>query len=597
MSGPQFIHIETYARSVSSLRREREYARAEAGKVMDRKLSVEEICGEAGRLAGHHPHIAVPCAPRLLMGIPPGQVPGLLDERVALANNRIKAKKAALPRGSRRSGPRAIRADTHTLLTIVTSYPVPWENLDTGERLVDDAEQVGLLDQWRDLNISFAAAQAEAHGFTIVSGVEHSDETYPHLHFLAVPGNERMEARACHPGYLARDALDRDDGEDDKAFKRRKNAAYKKAMRAFQDDYYEAVSIEAGLVRTGPKRSRVTRGEWIKQKEDARLQGLASLRAKEIAEETKRTAVELDEAKSMLETTSVEAVGTIIQAEAFERERNALSIEVARKREEAADLDRVIAQGRQVASDVIAEQAELEKLRLERTKLEQENEAALQRSIAVQQHIRNRMREFVVKKRRELSRQKQAAAELAEREQELAHQQSVLDGVMEGIRSWADGRLLYSSAEKQEPFRLIGNDPMLRQRLIAVKPQLLEIIPTLELRLSQQVVRLNAALTAAITGWCSGLLQGRGENRADGQPTFHISETREGDELLKQIDPFRGYVARLLDALPDFSAIRAIKISLERLGLLLTQREEEEAAKLDHVLQSLDRLRRDAGRE
>jgi len=38
MSGPQFVHIETYARSVSSLRRDREATRAEEGKVIDRKL-------------------------------------------------------------------------------------------------------------------------------------------------------------------------------------------------------------------------------------------------------------------------------------------------------------------------------------------------------------------------------------------------------------------------------------------------------------------------------------------------------------------------------------------------------------------------------
>src|SRR3712207_5420276 len=104
MSGPQFVHIETYAKSVSPLRREREAARAELKKAVDRKLTVEEICGEAARLPGHHPHVEQAKAPILLYGIAPDRVPALLDERIAVANARIRATKAAMERGTRKDG-------------------------------------------------------------------------------------------------------------------------------------------------------------------------------------------------------------------------------------------------------------------------------------------------------------------------------------------------------------------------------------------------------------------------------------------------------------------------------------------------------------
>jgi len=176
MSGPQFMHIETYAMQVSRLRKEREVARAEAGKVMDRKLSVEEICGEAARLVGHCPHVDQPGAPVLIFGVSPDQVPTMLDERIAAANAAIKAKKAAMARGTRASGPRAIRADTHTLLAMVASHPIPWRAPETGGANFDNDENRTLLDQWERRNIAFAKAMAAARGLELVSVVLHMDE-------------------------------------------------------------------------------------------------------------------------------------------------------------------------------------------------------------------------------------------------------------------------------------------------------------------------------------------------------------------------------------------------------------------------------------
>ena len=46
--------------------------------------------------------------------------------------------------------------------------------------------------------------------------------------------------------------------------------AYKAAMRALQDDYYENVAAHCGLTRLGPGRQRLTREEWTEQQRQAK---------------------------------------------------------------------------------------------------------------------------------------------------------------------------------------------------------------------------------------------------------------------------------------------------------------------------------------
>ena len=43
----------------------------------------------------------------------------------------------------------------------------------------------------------------------------------------------------------------------------------KKAMQAYQDAYYEGVSVHCGHTRLGPRRQRLTRVEWKAQKAHA----------------------------------------------------------------------------------------------------------------------------------------------------------------------------------------------------------------------------------------------------------------------------------------------------------------------------------------
>lgn len=94
------------------------------------------------------------------------------------------------------------------------------------------------------------------YGDRLQTVVEHTDESHPHLHFYAVPRpGERFET--IHQGKDAAAEAKRGGG-----LKGAQNQAYKSAMRAYQDEFFEAVGIKNGLTRIGPARRRLTREEW-----------------------------------------------------------------------------------------------------------------------------------------------------------------------------------------------------------------------------------------------------------------------------------------------------------------------------------------------
>jgi hypothetical protein len=103
----------------------------------------------------------------------------------------------------------------------------------------------------------------EQYGPRLRSIVEHTDEANPHLHFYAVPlPGERFEV--LHPGRSAA-AKKAQEG----AKKGAQNAAYKAAMRGWQDDFSN-VAARFGLARLGPGKRRLTRGAWKAEQEQAR---------------------------------------------------------------------------------------------------------------------------------------------------------------------------------------------------------------------------------------------------------------------------------------------------------------------------------------
>lgn len=602
MSGPQFMHIETYARAVSKLRKQREATRASEGKFIDRKLTVEEICAEAARLEGHCPHVDAPAAPVLIHGMSPDKVPALLEARIDEANAAIKAAKAAMKRGTRASGTRAIRADTHTLFTMVASHPIPWSDAASGEANFENSKNRELLRQWEASNVAWAKKKAEQLCLDLVSVVRHEDEAHPHLHFLFIPRGGRMEARGSHPGYMAQKELVREESEDDKVFRRRMNKAYVQAMRAFQDDYFASVGIESGLLRTGPKRQRLSRDEYLAEKDAGRARALASLRSKELKKEVEQTQEDIAEAKDVLAMVGADAVQAIIRSRELETQNDRAESALVAKQTEARSLDDLLRMSEALQAEHAQEKAALIAAQAERA----EAEAYVARVRSEAEHVlaeteRNRALfeaglEKLERDRKELAKQKrEGELVLASERAAVAQEKIELDAVAEGIEAYAEGRLLFNPANRSREFSLAdGATPenlQLRDRLVVVKDRLLPMVTKLDAALSRRAAKLNDALKAAISSWASGLLEGVGEAGPDGRPTFDLPNSPEADRLLEKISPFREAVARVISTLPDRGLVAAVKRGLLRFGTHLNAAEQAEAQEFKRNLAMLERQR------
>ena len=84
-----------------------------------------------------------------------------------------------------------------------------------------------------------------------------------------------------------------------KVVKKEQVAAYKEAMRNFQDDFYNTVSIYCGLDRLGPKVQRLNRIEWKERKKATKLLAKAFKKVKEQANDINTQSNTLNQ--SMLE--------------------------------------------------------------------------------------------------------------------------------------------------------------------------------------------------------------------------------------------------------------------------------------------------------
>ncbi len=133
------------------------------------------------------------------------------------------------------------------------------------------------------------------YGDRLQTVIEHTDESHPHLHFYVVPlPGERFET--IHQGRAA-SAEAKASGE----LKGIQNQRYKAAMRAYQDEFYNAVGIDHGFTRIGPGKRRLTREEWKLEQIQAESAAAAIQKANDI----KTTA--LGEAQDITETARSEA--------------------------------------------------------------------------------------------------------------------------------------------------------------------------------------------------------------------------------------------------------------------------------------------------
>lgn len=244
--GLQFVHIETYARKADRHGR-----------------STDWVLDEAERREGACPHVVNPLPAEIVHGMALADIRRLHDEAaeshvVTLANGRT----------------RALRKDQKTLVTVVASHPA------TMEEVRGNLSTAADVAAWEKRTVAWLAGQ---YGDRLLSVVRHTDEAHAHLHAYILPDD--LRASRLHPGVEAKRILVEAgprEGEDAKALNRRGDAAYKAALRAWQDSFWQHVGLPSGLTRLGPARRRLTRAEWHAERVACRAAKEAAERAAEI---------------------------------------------------------------------------------------------------------------------------------------------------------------------------------------------------------------------------------------------------------------------------------------------------------------------------
>jgi hypothetical protein len=237
--GYQFAHLESFSRKADGKGR-----------------STDFIFDEASRKPGASVHVSAPLSPVVVYGMEIEAVRELHDSTAAVAVINVDGGKI-----------RRIRKDQKTLHTVVASHPFRMDEIRADPAMRAEAEQ------WERRTIAWLRDQ---YGDNLRSVIRHEDESHFHIHAYVVPtADAEMKAVKFHPGAMAKREIMGAaplDGEDSKALGKRADAAYKNAMRAWQDSYHQAVAVPSGLTRLGPQRRRLTREEW--QREQAQAKAL-----------------------------------------------------------------------------------------------------------------------------------------------------------------------------------------------------------------------------------------------------------------------------------------------------------------------------------
>lgn len=222
----QFIHVEGYGRV--SAKKKLNFNDETKGR------NVKEIIGEVTRRPGYCDHVEDPGEPIILYGVNPRKLEALTDDYF---NNTKLVNSNGVSRG--------LRKDSHVLLAGVIS-------------LNREVEEI-----WDDYKKEAIEWLKKKYGDRLKSVVEHTDEGHPHLHFYCVqdPG---LSFDLLHEGKRAYAAVG---GK----VKHKKEIAFKNAMREFQEAFFNDVSLKYGLMKTGPKRKRMSNSDYKRQQEEIRL--------------------------------------------------------------------------------------------------------------------------------------------------------------------------------------------------------------------------------------------------------------------------------------------------------------------------------------
>jgi hypothetical protein len=235
--GYQFVHLESYARKADAKGRSTDFIFAEASRKPEASI-----------------HVSKRLPPIVVFGVGVEAVQEMHDAAVAAATIAVKGGHV-----------RKVARDKKTLHTVVASFPF------TMAELRDDPDKRKEAEEWERRTVAWLRSQ---YGNDLKSVIRHEDEEYFHIHAYVVPLDEPgMAALKFHPGVTAKRAVmdcGATTGEDAKVLSKRADAAYKQAMREWQDSYHQAVAVPCGLTRLGPQRRRLTREEWQREQVQAK---------------------------------------------------------------------------------------------------------------------------------------------------------------------------------------------------------------------------------------------------------------------------------------------------------------------------------------
>ncbi|EKF59392.1 Mob protein [Agrobacterium albertimagni AOL15] len=233
----QFVHLEPYSRRPDSKGR-----------------STAFVFDEAARKPIASVHVDDPKPPTTIWGVGVEEVRAMHDAAAELA----------MTPGAR-GKLRRIQSSQKTLHTVVASHPY------TVDEVRFDRAKLSEVRRWEKLTIDWLRHQ---YGPALKCVLRHTDEKQWHIHAYVLPtADPELKAAVYHPGIVAKRAVmaeGRRPGEDGKTLNKRSNAAYKAAMREWQDSYHEAVAVPCGLTRLGPARRRLTREEWKAEQSQAK---------------------------------------------------------------------------------------------------------------------------------------------------------------------------------------------------------------------------------------------------------------------------------------------------------------------------------------
>lgn len=252
MPGPVFIHYQTYSTKPNA-----------AGN------SVAQVIAEALRRGEYVRHVADPQPPRIIHGD---------AEAFEQTHADHVAERATEVKRKGKTHRRAIRADRHTLATVVASYPLTHEQIAAGG---DEARAHHAA--WERDTIAWVR---DRHGDQLKVVIAHDDESHSHIHFWLLPDDVEARADTLHPGKVAKriaEDVARASGASDRDAVKAGNDALKIAMRETLDAYHREVGEPLGMTRDGPKRRRLTRAQWQAEKAEA-VRLAAALRRAEGAE-------------------------------------------------------------------------------------------------------------------------------------------------------------------------------------------------------------------------------------------------------------------------------------------------------------------------